>query len=50
MTILEANRIMHQGKQDAAGMRALMAIPTLSDSWKQTLLKRLAKLEAAEQN
>ncbi|KGP80738.1 MULTISPECIES: MOSC domain-containing protein [unclassified Paenibacillus] len=48
MTILEANRIMHQGKHDAVGMRALLAISTLSDSWKQSLLKRLAKLEAAE--
>lgn len=45
MTILEANRIMHQGKQDVEGMRALLAIPVLSDSWRQTLLKRLNKLE-----
>ncbi|MGQ8871348.1 MOSC domain-containing protein [Paenibacillus sp. TSA_86.1] len=45
MTILEANRIMHQGKQDLEGIRALLAIPALSDSWKQTLLQRLSKLE-----
>ncbi|WP_145328981.1 MOSC domain-containing protein [Paenibacillus xylanexedens] len=45
MTILEANRIMHQGKQDVEGMQALLSIPMLSDSWKQTLLKRLNKLE-----
>lgn len=45
MTILEANRIMHQGKQDVEGMQALLSIPVLSDSWKQTLLKRLNKLE-----
>ncbi|MCM3131469.1 MOSC domain-containing protein [Paenibacillus polysaccharolyticus] len=45
MTILEANRIMHQGKQNVEGMQALLAIPALSDSWKQTLLKRLNKLE-----
>ncbi|KQY83931.1 sulfurase [Paenibacillus sp. Root52] len=46
MTILEANRVMHQGKQNAEGIRALLAITTLSDSWRQTLLKRLDKLEA----
>lgn len=45
MTILEANRIMHQGKQDEEGMRALLSVPALSDSWKQSLLKRLNKLE-----
>lgn len=45
MTILEANRIMHQGKQDVEGMQTLLAIPVLSDSWKQILLKRLNKLE-----
>ncbi|WP_434752084.1 MOSC domain-containing protein [Paenibacillus amylolyticus] len=46
MTILEANRIMHQGKQDVEGIRALLAIPALSDSWRQTLLQRLSKLES----
>ncbi|WP_440118086.1 MOSC domain-containing protein [Paenibacillus sp. QZ-Y1] len=49
MTILEANRIMHQGKQDAEGMRALLAIPALSESWRQTLVKRLSKLESEQQ-
>ncbi|MFC9707515.1 MOSC domain-containing protein [Paenibacillus sp. NPDC056933] len=49
LTILDANRIMHQGKQDFMGMRTLLAIPTLSDSWKQTLLKRLTKLESEQQ-
>ncbi|WP_336779360.1 MOSC domain-containing protein [Paenibacillus illinoisensis] len=48
MTVLEANRVMHQGKKDAAGMRALLAIPSLSDSWRQTLLKRLDKLESGQ--
>ncbi|MFS0870147.1 MOSC domain-containing protein [Paenibacillus xylanilyticus] len=48
MTVLEANRIMHQGRKDAAGMRALLAIPELSDSWRQTLLKRLDKLESGQ--
>ncbi|PQP82524.1 MOSC domain-containing protein [Paenibacillus sp. PCH8] len=45
MTVLEANWIMHQGKQDAEGIRALLAISALSDSWRQTLLKRLDNLE-----
>lgn len=48
MTVLEANRVMHQGKRDAAGMHALLAIPSLSDSWRQTLLKRLDKLESGQ--
>ncbi|MGF9698114.1 MOSC domain-containing protein [Paenibacillus sp. MABNR03] len=48
MTVLEANRIMHQGRKDAAGMGALLAIPELSDSWRQTLLKRLDKLESGQ--
>ncbi|WP_337035259.1 MOSC domain-containing protein [Paenibacillus illinoisensis] len=48
MTILEANRVMHQGKKDAGGMHALLAIPSLSDSWRQTLLKRLDKLESGQ--
>lgn len=46
MTILEANRIMYQEKQNVEGMRALLALPALADSWRQTLLKRLNKLES----
>jgi len=45
MTVMEANRIMHQGKQDAAAMRSLLTISALSDSWRETLLKRLDKLD-----
>ncbi|UOK65213.1 MOSC domain-containing protein [Paenibacillus amylolyticus] len=45
MTVLEANRIMHQGKENVDGIQALLAIPALSDSWRQTLMKRLSKLE-----
>lgn len=44
MTILDANRIMHQGKQNVEGIQTLLAIPALSESWRQTLLKRLNKL------
>lgn len=44
MTILDANRIMHQGKQNVEGIQTLSALPALSDSWRQTLLKRLNKL------
>ncbi|PYE52654.1 MOSC domain-containing protein [Paenibacillus barcinonensis] len=44
MTVLEANRIMHQGKQNVEGIQMLLALPALSESWRQTLLKRLNKL------
>jgi MOSC domain-containing protein YiiM len=36
---------MHQGKENVEGIQALLAIPALSDSWRQTLMKRLSKLE-----
>lgn len=46
MSVKEANRIMHEDKRDAAGIRRLLAVDALAESWRGTLEKRLAKLEA----
>ncbi|MBP3963354.1 MOSC domain-containing protein [Paenibacillus lignilyticus] len=46
ITIAEANRVMHIDKQDKAGIRSLLAIAELSESWQHTLAGRLEKLEA----
>jgi len=45
ITVMEANRIMHRGKSDAEGIRRLLGVPELSDSWRTTLAKRLGRLE-----
>ncbi|MFC5531949.1 MOSC domain-containing protein [Cohnella yongneupensis] len=44
MTVAEANRVMHHDKDDADGIRALLAVDALSASWVKTLTARLAKL------
>ncbi|EFM12124.1 MOSC domain containing protein [Paenibacillus curdlanolyticus YK9] len=49
ITIAEANRVMHIDKSDAAGMRRLLAVAELSDSWQNTLNKRLLKLEGGNE-
>lgn len=46
MTVKEANRIMHEDKRDEAGIRRLLAVDALAASWRETLERRLAKLEA----
>ncbi len=44
-TVAEANRIMHRDKQDAEGIRSLLAIDALSESWVKQLTARLEKLK-----
>ncbi|WP_240489054.1 MOSC domain-containing protein [Cohnella thermotolerans] len=46
LSVQEANRIMHRDKKDAEGIRRLLAVDALADSWKETLNRRLAKIEA----
>lgn len=41
-TIAEANRLMHRDKLDRAGLDRMLALPALSDSWRQTFQRRLA--------
>jgi MOSC domain-containing protein YiiM len=41
-TIAEANRLMHRDKQDRAALERLLALPALSESWRQTFQRRLA--------
>jgi len=45
ITVDEANAIMHRGKTDREGMRRLLALAPLADSWKETLTARLSRLE-----
>ncbi|PWW00731.1 MOSC domain-containing protein YiiM [Paenibacillus cellulosilyticus] len=44
ITIAEANRVMHHDKTDAVGIRRLLAVPALSDSWRETLTERLNRI------
>ncbi|WP_246578461.1 MOSC domain-containing protein [Cohnella xylanilytica] len=46
LSVKEANRIMHRDKKDTEGIRRLLAVEALADSWRDTLTKRLAKSEA----
>jgi len=42
VTVAEANRVMHQGKGDVAGVERVLAVPELSGNWCETFEKRLA--------
>jgi MOSC domain-containing protein YiiM len=42
MTIEEANRIMHQDKEDLDSLRRLLAVEALAESWRAHLTKRLS--------
>ena len=44
ITIAEANRIMHHDKTDAEGIQRLLAVPALSDSWRETLIEGLNQI------
>lgn len=45
ITVSYANRIMHHGKRNAEGIRQLLELPELSESWRKTLTKRLEGIE-----
>ena len=47
VTVAEANRVMHRDKEDEDGIRAVLAVDALSESWRQTLTKRLERLTDA---
>jgi len=40
-TVAQANRVMHQDKQDDAAALELAAVPLLSESWRTTLTRRV---------
>ncbi|GMK38770.1 MOSC domain-containing protein [Paenibacillus sp. CCS19] len=44
ITIAEANRVMHHDKTDASGIKRLLAVPALSESWRETLTERLNRI------
>lgn len=44
VTVAEANRVMHHDRDDAEGIRRLLAVDALSASWVNTLTKRLGRL------
>jgi len=41
VTVTEANRLMHRDKDDLDGLRALLAVAALADSWRDHLKLRL---------
>jgi MOSC domain-containing protein YiiM len=41
MSVEVANRIMYGDRENVEGIRSLLAVPELSDSWRKTLNKRL---------
>lgn len=45
VTVAEANRVMHTDQRDREAIAKLLSVAELSDSWRQTLGKRLAKLD-----
>ncbi|RBW70753.1 MOSC domain-containing protein [Bacillus taeanensis] len=45
VTVSFANQIMHHDKQNKDAIKLLLEIDELSSDWKQTFLKRLAKIE-----
>lgn len=47
-TVATANTLMHQHKDDHEAIRALVACPLLSDNWRTTFQKRLARHDAAD--
>lgn len=44
VTLAFANRVMHLDKEDAEGIRRVLAVEELSDSWRETLSARLSRL------
>ncbi|MBW4838120.1 MAG: MOSC domain-containing protein [Paenibacillaceae bacterium] len=44
VTLAFANRIMHVDKEDADGIRRLLAVEELSANWRETLTARLSRL------
>ncbi|THF79501.1 MOSC domain-containing protein [Cohnella fermenti] len=45
ISVTEANRIMHKDRADKSGIRKMLGLGALSDSWRGTFAKRLARLE-----
>lgn len=43
VSVMEANYIMHQNKEDIHAIHKLLSVESLADSWKSTLSKRMHK-------
>lgn len=48
-SIARANQLFHHRREDLEGMRELLEVPTLPESWKTTLTTRLARAESIGQ-
>ncbi|RUS47116.1 MOSC domain-containing protein [Cohnella sp. AR92] len=48
ITVTEANRVMHGDRTDKDGLRKMLSLDALADSWKNTFAKRLNRLEGEE--
>ncbi len=46
VTVVEANRVMYQDQDNAAGTERLLAVPELSGSWRKMLEKRRPRSKA----
>ncbi|OBR64400.1 cytoplasmic protein [Paenibacillus oryzae] len=46
ISVSEANRLMHVDKNDPDAARAMLQVEELSESWRKTLMKRIAGSEA----
>ena len=46
ISVTEANRLMHHDKDDVEGIRNLLKVDELSESWRKTFQKRLDGIEA----
>jgi len=46
ISVSEANRVMHVDKNDLDAARAMLQVEELSESWRKTLMKRIAGSEA----
>lgn len=46
ISVSEANRVMHVDKNDLDAVRAMLQVEELSESWRKTLMKRIAGSEA----
>ncbi|MCG7343612.1 MOSC domain-containing protein [Sporosarcina sp. ACRSL] len=45
ISVTEANRLMHHDKDDVEGIREVLKVEELSESWRKTFLKRLEGIE-----
>ncbi|NIP99508.1 MAG: MOSC domain-containing protein [Nitrospinaceae bacterium] len=47
ISVDEANTLMHENKNDGDGLRRILSVPALSESWRETFERRLDKAKAS---